>query len=340
MIVAVAIAALGVLSGCKPKEQVAVKSSKVLVTTSVAEKATIDRTIEFTGNIEPFVQNNIAPSMAVRIEKVLVDVGDKVRKGQLLVVMDDTEYGKLAVQLAQAEIDCARLKNVYEAGGIAKKDLDEAVTQLEVLRKATKNLYDNIELRSPIDGVITARYYDPGDLFSMSPKGGSSVAAILTVMQMTKLKVMVGVSEQYFREIKLGMPVDINVDLFPDKHFDGKVSLIYPSISTQTRTFTVEVSIPNASLTLRPGMFSRTSINLGKKTGIMVEDLAVQKQIGTNEKYVYIVKDGKAERHTVTVGTQVGKKVDILSGVNDGDEVVISGVSKLSDGVEVESTNK
>lgn len=333
------IAAVAAIAGCTGKKTQKVETvSKVAVRTAVATSEDVEQIAEFTGNIEPFQKNHISASMPVRIDKIMVDVGSKVSKGQLLVVMDKNQYNQSAVQLANLETDFARLKSVYEAGGISKQQLDQTATQVEVMREATKNLKENIELRSPVSGIVTGRYYDSGDMFSMSPNS-AGVVGVLTVMQINPLKVMVDVSEKYFTQVKNGMKVDIKVDLFPDKAFEGKVSLVYPAINTDTRTFTVEVSIPNGSNTLRPGMFSRTTLNFGKNTGIMVEDLAVQKQIGTNEKYIFVVKDGKAERRVVNVGRHIGSKYNVLSGVSEGEEIVVSGISKLADGTEVEVKN-
>ncbi len=342
LIAAIAAVAAMATTGCnsgKGSETSGVDSTKqLLVRTLPAVSENIDNIAEFTGSIEPFVKNNISPSLPVRIDQILVEVGDYVHKGQLLVRMDPTQYNQTAVRLASVQADYDRTKNVYDAGGVSKQSLDAIKTELDVLQESTRNLKENIELRSPIDGVVTARYYDAGDYFSMSP-GQAGVAAVLTVMQISKLKILMNVSEQYFPQVKQGMPVTISTDLYPDRDFKGSVSLIYPSIDASTRTFAVEVAIPNASGVLRPGMFARTTLNLGTRTGTIVEDLAVARQIGTNEKYVFVVKDGKALRRTVTTGRHIENKIDILSGVAAGEQVVVSGTSKLIDGMEVKVAN-
>lgn len=334
----VLMAATVVMSGCKPKTTFDKVADNIIVKTAEAQEQVVPQIAEFTSNVEAFNQNNICPSLPVRIEKILVDVGAHVKKGQLLVVMDPTQYNQAAVQAANLETDYMRLKTVYDAGGISKQQLDQAETQLKVQKDQVKNLKENIELRSPIDGVITGRYYDPGDLFSMTPNE-SGAASVLQIMQINNLKVKANISEMYFPQVKLGMPVDINVDIFADKTFKGKVSLIYPSIDPATRTFTVEVTIPNGGNQLRPGMFSRTTLNFGEKPGIMIEDLAVQKQIGTNEKFVFVIKDGVAERRVVTTGRQIGSQINILSGVDKGEQVAVAGLSRLVDNVVVEVKN-
>ncbi|MEG1406053.1 MAG: efflux RND transporter periplasmic adaptor subunit, partial [Alistipes sp.] len=120
----------------------------------------------------------------------------------------------------------------------------------------------------------------------------------------------------------------------------GNVSLIHPALDPTTRTFTVEVRVPNGDKKLRPGMFARAIFNMGQKEGIMVPDVAVMKQVGTAENYLYVIKEGKVERRGVKIGRQVGSNVDILSGVALGEDVAVTGLSKLSNGITVEVKNK
>ncbi len=301
---------------------------KIDVKTFTVHTETIGQVAEFTGNIEANQVNNIGPNQPGRIDKILVDVGATVSKGQLLVTMDPTAYNQASVQLANLEADYNRLKSVFDAGGVSRQQLDQTETQLRVSREQVRNLKENIELRSPVSGVVTARNMDPGDVYA-------GAGGILTVMQINPLKVTMYISEQYFPLVKKGMGVDLDVDLFPGEEFRGNVSLISPAISPATRTFMVEVSIPNQSLKLRPGMYCRSTINLGTKEGIMLSDLAIQKQIGTAERYVYVIENGAAVRRTVTLGRQAGQRYDILTGLQDGDQVVVAGASHLSDGVEV-----
>lgn len=329
------------LAGCSGGKKTAVATSsgeveKVMVKVSQAVSTEVEQIAEFTGTILPYKENVISPSIPVRIDEILVDVGDRVSQGQLLVKMDQTQYRQAAVQLAMSETDLQRLKAVYEADGISKQQLDAQQTQVDVSRASVQNLLENVELRSPISGVVTGRYYDPGDVYSGTPRNGMS--GILTVMQIDRLKVQINVSEQYFTQIKLGMSVSISLDIFPDTAFDGKVSLIAPAIDASTRTFMVEITIPNGSMKLRPGMFSRVTLNLGKAQHVVIPDIAIQKQVGTNERFVYVVSDSIAIRRNVVLGRQLDKRYEILGGVEDGEQVVTAGASKLMDGMAVTIT--
>ncbi len=302
---------------------------RVLTKSAAVETAAVRLTEEFTSEIEPYKENDITPAAAgVHIDRILVDVGDKVQAGQLLVTLDPTQYTQARVQLKTVEDDYNRLLPVYKAGGISAQQIEQAKAQLDVQREVVANLKKNIEVRSPISGVVTARNYESGDLFAAQP--------ILHVMQIDPLKVVVNISEQYFPNVRLGMPVELMVDIFPDKTFTGAVSLIYPALDSATRTFKVEVRVPNADRTLRPGMYARTIFDLGEKQGALVPDVAIQKQVGTAERYLYvIVGDSVAERRAVKPGRQVGDRVDVLSGVEPGEQVAVTALSKLFDGAKV-----
>ena len=318
--------------GCTGKKGVtAVTEDKgVLTKSAVAEEATVRLTEVFTSEIEPYKENDITPAASgVHIDRILVEVGDPVREGQLIVTLDPTQYTQQLVQLKTVEDDYNRLLPVYEAGGISAQQIEQAKAQLDVQREVVANLKKNIEVRSPISGVVTARNYESGDLFAQQP--------ILHIMQIDPLKVIANISEQYFPNVKVGMPVKLAVDIFPDEEFTGTVSLIYPALDPTTRTFKVEVKVPNAKRTLRPGMYARTTFDMGSKEGVMVPDVAVQKQVGSAERYLYvIVGDSVAERRSVKVGRQVGDRVDILSGVEAGEPVAVTALSKLFDGAKVD----
>ena len=330
-IVILCIAAVS-FAGCTGKKGVtAVAEDKgVLTKSAVAEEASVQLTEVFTSEIEPYKENDITPAASgVHIDRILVEVGDPVHEGQLIVTLDPTQYTQQLVQLKTVEDDYNRLLPVYEAGGISTQQIEQAKAQLDVQREVVANLKKNIEVRSPITGVVTARNYESGDLFSAQP--------ILHIMQIDPLKVIANISEQYFPNVKVGMPVKLAVDIFPDEEFTGTVSLIYPALDPTTRTFKVEVKVPNAKRTLRPGMYARTTFDMGSKEGVMVPDVAVQKQVGSAERYLYvIVGDSVAERRSVKVGRQVGDRVDILSGIEAGEPVAVTALSKLFDGAKVD----
>jgi RND family efflux transporter MFP subunit len=301
---------------------------KVQVKVATAELQNVEQIAEFSGTVAANVRNSIASAGATRIDKILVEVGDRVSKGQTLVEMEPTNYLQASAQLENLKVEYSRAEELYKSGGVSKQQLDQLKTQLDVAETSTKNLATNTRLVSPVGGVITARNFDNGDVV-----GG---AAILVVEQLNPLKIRINVSEEYFSRVKLGMRVDIALEVYPDRQFRGNVSLIYPTIDAATRTFTVEVAIPNEQMLIRPGMFARVTLNLGAMPHTVISDLAVQKQQGTNDRFVFVIKDGVAERRVVELGRRLNDKMEILKGVAAGEAVAIAGVTRLVDQTEVE----
>ncbi len=301
---------------------------KVQVKVAAAELQNVEQVAEFSGTVTANVRNSIASAGATRIDKILVEVGDRVSKGQALVEMEPTNYLQASAQLQNLKVEYSRAEALYKSGGISQQQLDQLKTQLDVAETSTKNLYDNTKLVSPVSGVITARNFDNGDVVGGSP--------ILVVEQLNPLKIRINVSEEYFSRVKVGMKVDIAIEVYPDKQFRGNVSLIYPTVDAATRTFTVEVAIPNEQMLVRPGMFARVTLNLGAMPHTVLPDIAVQKQQGTNDRYVFVIENGVAHRKVVQLGRRLGDKMEILRGVAAGEQVAIAGITRLIDEMEVE----
>lgn len=289
----------------------------------------VDQLEEFTATVEADVVNNIAPSTPVRIKKIYVEVGDNVRKGQKLVLMDDVNLVQTQTQMENQEMEFNRVDELYKVGGASKSEWDAKKMALDVTKRAYQNLVENTTLLSPINGVVTARNYDDGDLF-----GGAS--PVLTVEQIAPVKLIINVSELYYAQIKKGMEVQIKLDVYSDETFTGKVSLIYPTIDASTRTFPVEVTLPNADRRVRPGMFARVIVNFGTLDHVVVPDLAIVKQVGSGDRYVYVYKDGKVSYNKVILGRRMGATYELISGVENNSQVVIAGQNRLTNGMEVE----
>ena len=283
----------------------------------------------YTSTVQAYVKNNIVPQTAGRITKINVEIGDKVKKGQVLAEIDKVQLQQAQLQLHNAEVELERLRALYKAGGLSKSDLDAIELQYNVTKTQVDNLIENTTLLSPIDGVITARNYDAGDMYSMS-------APIFTVEQIKPVKLLVAVSESDYSKIGMGDRVTVKADAFPDLTFDGKIERIYPTIDPTTRTFTVEVVVPNNYSTLRPGMFSRVTVNFGTNRNVVIPDVAVVKQQGSGERFVYILnEDGTVSYQKVELGRRMGTEYEVLSGVEDGAKVVTGGQIRLKDGIKV-----
>ena len=283
----------------------------------------------YTSTIQPYVKNNIVPQTAGRITKINVEVGDRVKKGQVLAEIDKVQLQQAQLQLHNAEVELGRLKALYDAGGLSKSDLDAIELQYNVAKTQVQNLIENTTLLSPIDGVITARNYDAGDMYAMA-------APIFTVEQIKPVKLLVAVSESDYSKIKKNDRVTVKADAFPDLTFEGKVERIYPTIDPTTRTFNVEVVIPNNYITLRPGMFARVTINFGSNDNVVIPDVAVVKQQGSGERFVYVLnEDGTVSYTKVELGRRMGAEFEVLSGLKDSAIVVTGGQIRLKDGIQV-----
>lgn len=335
----VLIAAAAAMVACNSKSKTAEtagtadqQQKAVMTKSAVAESDTINLTETYTSEIEPYKENDITPAASgLHIDRILVDVGDRVAANQVVATLDKTTLRQQEAQLSIVEDTYNRMKPVFEAGGISEQQLVQYENQYNMQKEVVENLRRNSEIRTPISGVVTARNFESGDLFANQP--------ILHIMQIDKLKVMANVSEQFFPNVKVGMPVEVTVDIYPDRTFEGRVSLIYPAIDTATRTFKVEITLPNTGNALRPGMYARATFNMGTKEGIMIPDIAILKQQGSNERYVYVIAGDKAERRSVRLGRQVEDRVDILSGVAAGEQVAVTALTKLSDGATIELKN-
>lgn len=305
----------------------------VAVKVCTAESASVDITEVYTSEILPYKQNDITPAaQGLHIDEIKVDVGDRVRKGQVLVTLDQTSLKQLELNLATVQDTYNRMKPVHEAGGVSDQQIIELENTLSLQKEMVENMRKNSVITSPISGVVTARNFESGDLFASAP--------ILHIMQIDKLKVMANVSEQYYTSVKVGQKVDIAVDIFPGEVFEGKVSRINPALDARTRTFGVEITIPNSNERLRPGMYARATFNMGSRQGVLVEDVAVQKQAGSSERFVYVIKDGVAEFRLVRDGRRVGNKVDIVEGLEPGEQVATTSFVRLTNDAKVEIVNE
>lgn len=329
------------LAGCGSKkddkagEQEASSVEKVKVATIA--KQVVSRDVEYPANLVAFEENHLAPASPGRIDKINVEVGTHVTKGQLLVQMDRTQLHQAEVQLKNIEIDFKRFDILNKEGNIAKQQYDQIKTQLEVAKSNVEFLTQNTQLRAPFTGIISGKYFEQGEMYSGSPNTSGGKAAIVSLVDISQLKAMVAIPETFFPQVKVGMPTQITCDIYPGKKFNGQVCKVYPTLDPATRTFQIEVRIGNSNAALRPGMFARIQLGLGKVSTVLVPANAVLKLQGSNERYVFLAKDGKAKRVGVSLGQRFDDKVEIVSKeIAEGDQIVVIGQARLLDGVDID----
>ena len=327
----IAMAAAVLLCACAKTEETTtavttVEKPKVKVATVTTEA--VAQLEEYATTVEAKVKNSIIPNSPLRIEKIFVEVGDNVKKGDKLVQLDAKDLDKLHLQYEFQKRDFERIEELYRVGGIAKADYENAKTQLEVTKKTLDSRTENTMLICPIDGVITARNYDDGDMY-----GGQ---AILVVEQISPVKMKINVSESYYAKTNKDLDVTLTFDAYGDKEFKGNIDIIYPTISAASHTFPVEISMANKDMKIRPGMYGKAVVNFGTKEHVVVPDMAVKKQTGSGDFFVYTYENGKVKHNKVILGRRLDDRYELISGIESGATVIIAGIENLADGIEVE----
>ena len=325
-----AVTAIALVS-CNSKKDVAKENKEggklPLIEVAEVSAREVSQESVFTGTVEADVVNNIAPQQPSRIKDIKVDVGDHVKKGDVLVTLDKSSLEQIKVQLENAKDEYERTDKLYKAGGASKSEWDARRMQYNVTKTTYENLVENTTLISPISGIVTARNYDMGDMYS-------GAMPVLVVAQIKPVKIKINVSEALFSKVKVGMPVYVTFDAYGDEEFEGKVSLIYPTINAATHTFQVEVSLSNKDERVRPGMYARVTLPYAKRSNVVVPDRAVQKLMGSGDRYVFIydAADSTVRYSKVELGRRMGAEFEVLSGVESGEIVVTTGHLRLTDG--------
>ncbi|MCF0174888.1 MAG: efflux RND transporter periplasmic adaptor subunit [Bacteroidales bacterium] len=304
--------------------------SDPLVSVTTVHRQSVEQKKVYTSTVQANVINNIAPQSVGRILQINTEVGEFVTKGQVLAVMDANTLIQAKLKMKNDSTELTRLKALHEAGALSQSDYDNVKLAYEVSKRNYDNLLENTVLKSPIDGVITARNYDKGDMYSMS-------MPLFTVQQIVPVKLYIGVSESEYTKVKPGQKVTLTVEAFPGTTFDGEVIRLYPIIDASTHTFKVEIRVANRYKTLRPGMFAKVTLTFGTNNSIVVPDNAIVKQAGTGDRFVYVYNpaDSTVDFRKVVLGVQKGTEVEILEGLSDGEQVVTAGQIRLKDEIKV-----
>ena len=299
-----------------------------LVEVAPAEMRALNLSEEFTAQLEAKVVNNITAQAGGRLKQLLVKVGDRVGAGQAVARMEATQAAQAQIQLADAKTNFARMDELYKVGGVSKAQWEQAKSAVDQAKLAYGNAAENTVLRSPISGFVTAKNYDNGDM--TSPQ-----LPIVVIQQIAPVKAVIGVSEQYYSYLKKGAAATLSVDALGEETFSGIVTNIFPTLDPVTHTVSTEIEVANKDLKLRPGMYARVHLDFGTKEALTVPDKAIVRQAGSGARYVYVFSGGKAVYRAVELGQQQGDLYEVVSGLNAGDQVIISAPSNLKNGLSV-----
>mgnify|MGYP000865782157 CR=1 FL=1 len=320
----------------------------VLVRTGKVHRADLAEKLAFNGSIRPLNEVDVYPKLGGRIERLEVQVGDKVKAGQLLAVVEHkeiawqakaalaaVEVGKAGVAGAQLEHD--RVAELFKGGSATKAMLDGVeirlalaqaqLAQAEAAAGLAQQAVSNATLTAPIAGTVVRRPVSPGAMI-----GQQSV--VVTLQDTARLKLEAAVDAASFARLQKGAPASIAVDALPGESFPGTVSILAPSLDSLSRRASIEIEIDNASGRLLPNMFARAQVTVGKLEGTLaVPAAAVYRAPGG--AVVYRVRDGLAQLLRPKLGPEDDGQVAVLAGLAEGDEVAVSGLAGLADGASV-----
>lgn len=320
----------------KSAQQDAASEKAEVVRVTELQVQQVARSVEYSSTLLAYEEIHMAPASPGRIDNIAVEVGTRVSKGDLLVQMDRTQLHQAEVQLKTLEADFKRFDTLRKVGSVPQQQYDQMKSQLDVARSNVAFLQENTRLRAPFSGVISGKYFESGEMYSGAPVAPIGKAAIVSLVQIDRLKTLVPVSEKYFPMIRKGMEVSMGVDIYPGETFKGRVFNIYPTIDAASRTFNIEVAVDNPGGKLRPGMFSRVTLDLDREEALLIPAIAVLKMQGSNDRYLFIEKDKVARRIPVVIGKRYNELVEVESDeLKKGDLVVVSGQARLLDGMKI-----
>jgi RND family efflux transporter MFP subunit len=321
-------AALALMACSKTTTETTEEERVEQVRTTVLHAQEIEREISVSTNLQGYLTQNVAPSLTGKIEHIYREVGDHVVKGTDLVRMDQTQYKTTKISLGNLEIEKNRVEMLLRSGSATQQQFDQLEAQYNSTKEQLDFLQTNTYVKAPFSGVISAKNYEDGELYSGQP--------ILVLTQIDRLKALVAIPESYFPKFKPGMKLTLTSEIYPDQVFPATVEVVYPTIDASSHTFQVKIVIPNGKNLLRPGMYVTTTIGLGKAKTIVAPYQAVEKLVGANDRYVFLNDNGRAKRVSVELGQRFDQNIEIISPeITDGVEMVTTGQHKLVDGVKL-----
>ncbi len=313
-----------------------------LVTVAPIEIRDVPVEISAPIDLKPLHQIDVGSKIVGYVEEIAVDVGDRVKKGQLLALVAPADLSGQAAAgrgtLAQAEANAAlaasnleRQQALAPSGLVSQQELEH--TRLSVVAAlaardvtaATAKLADT-RIVAPMDGVVFRRRLDPGALV-----GPTTPIPILTIVQTDTLRVLVPVAGPQSTQVRTGLAAHIELDDLPGRSFSGTVVRIAPALDVATRTLDVEVQLPNAEGALRSGMYGRASIVVATHEKSMVVPSSAVQITGTGDAFAYVRSGDRASRRRVRLGVDGGSWLEILEGLGAGDEILTAGFDTLSD---------
>jgi len=316
------------------------KEVALAISTVLSKETTFNDVLEFSGSCYANKEANIGSTIPGKIEKIYYRPGQYVRKGALLVSMSSEMLLMTEVEYRTLEKDYERVSRLKEKGSISEQDYDHVKAKYD----ATKAKYDmvksNTEILAPFDGIVSDIFVQEGENFSFIPsldKNFSLQSGIMKIMQLNPILVKFSLNEKLISQVKQNMAVEVRCDAWPEKVWNGKVSLIYPGFNAMTRSTEVEVTLSNPGTDLKPGMFARLYIQGIEQAGCSIPLTSIVNRKG--KEYIWTVDNNTAHLIEVQRLAMSGEDA-IVSGIDPGTVVIVTRKSQLVEGMPVKILNK
>jgi RND family efflux transporter MFP subunit len=283
----------------------------------------------FTGTLEGEEQANIVSKIPERITVIKVRVGDNVKAGQILILLDKTgassQFYQAQAGFLNAEKELNRMKALFEGGAVSQQMYDGTKTSYDVAKANFDGAKNSVELTSPISGVVTAINPNIGDIANPG-------VPLITVASIGRMKVLFDAGEEDVSGFAIGQKTEIYTELRPEVIQKGTISQISKSASVESRSFEIRaVFVNTADRWFKPGMFCRVQVELrNKKAVLSIPNAAIT--ILQNNSSIFVISDGKATLRKVETGITDGKITEIMSGIKEGEQVATLGINNLKDG--------
>ncbi|HVN30129.1 MAG TPA: efflux RND transporter periplasmic adaptor subunit, partial [Candidatus Binataceae bacterium] len=320
---------------------------KMVVAVATAREQDMMRTAQAQGALFPKEKAVLASEVMGAMANIYADMGDQVKAGQVLAQIDPREY-QLRLDSAQAQFEQAQARRANAEANfqrmselnkqhliaaqqfdqtsaemrMAEADADAAEKQVGIARKKLGDTF----IKAPFNGWVQQRMVSLGEHVG---EGTPLYQLIAT----DPIKLRAPIPERFVPMAKLGLPIDLTIDARPDKVFHGAVTRIAPALDDASRTLLVEAEVPNPDGILKPGFFAHVTIDLGHDRALFIPNSAVLRYAGVAR--VFVFKDGSVRSREVTTGAVEGDKVEVISGLKPGEQVVVSDVDRLADGAAV-----
>jgi membrane fusion protein (multidrug efflux system) len=348
------------------------KSPLITVATVSPLKRDLDIRLPYTADISPNQVVNIFSRVDGYIAKLHVDKGDFVKAGQLLIEIDHTDYqhavnqakanlaagkAKVTQQIAavrNAQLTLDRMRALIKDQFISQQDLDTALVNFESAAAALESLQAQVNqmevalaqaqtnlaysyIRAPFAGYIAERNLDTGAYVTGATASTSTMSrGMLSLHDIDTVRILIEVVEKDIPLVKIGQKAEVRAEAYPDQVFEGTVTRIVQALNRATRTMTVEIDLPNQDRRLKGGMFARVEVMVGTHPQAVQIPIDAVSRL-EDAQYVYVVRDGKAQRMAIKIGARDGSLVEITEGLAGDEQVIVSGKDLVQDGTSVQT---